>query len=146
MKRLLLLIAISISVAVGAMSQTGLSVNELFDGRYRNNPSATETVMNGGSLTKYDLTLYHSLTFTGDSSQATAIERLVAHDGAAAREKEVTYRHGQLYYGFYVLPRVNGKHRYLFYLNQYAAGVGDKIILIYIEGNAGKEAIKKLLK
>ena len=36
-------------------------------------------------------------------------------------------------------------NRYLFYLNQHAVGK-DKLILIYIEGKAGRADVKKMLK
>lgn len=146
MKRYLSILLLTITATLASYAQEDFSINRLFDGRYRNNPSATETVMKGGALKEYDVSLYHSITLNGIPSETREIERLVTRDGASAVEKEVSYRKGALYYGFYEFPMLHGKHRYIFYLNQYASGSGDKVILIYLEGAAQRDKIKKLLK
>jgi len=143
--RHLFLLFVALMAALPAAAQTGLNVNALFDGRYRNNKSAVETIIKGEQLSKYNLTTYHSLTLTGLPDAATEIERLVAKDGANSLSKEVSYRQGRIYYGFYSLPDYKGLHRYLFYLNQ-NLNKGNKILLIYIDGVAGTAYVKKLLK
>ncbi len=143
--RHLFLLFVALMAALPAVAQTGLNVNALFDGRYRNNKSAVETIIKGEQLNKYDLTTYHSLTLTGMPDAATEIERLVAKDGANSLSKEVSYRQGRIYYGFYCLPSYMGLHRYLFYLNQ-NLNKGNKILLIYIDGIAGTNYVIKLLK
>lgn len=148
MKRSTLLLIIMLLAVVGASAQSEMAIGSLFDGRYRNNPNVTENVMKGGSLKDYDIKFYHSLTLTGEPNEAAAIERLVSRDGAKAIDKEVSYKNGSLYYGFYEFraPKgASGYHRYLFYLNQHATG-GNKIILIYIESSASGRSIRKLLK
>ena len=66
-------------------------------------------------------------------------------DGADALSREVQFRDGRLFYGFYRLRRHNDLNRYIFFLNQLAAG-GNKVILIYLEGSASPEQVKKMLK
>lgn len=146
MKRLISTLLLIASFCIAASAQSSFEIDQLFDGRYRTNPAVTENVMKGGSLKKYDISLYHSLNFTGIPAEAKKIERLVARDGTKATDKEVSYRNGALYYGFYEFPMSHGKNRYIFYLNQHANGSGNKIILIYIEGSAPRNQIKKLLK
>ena len=73
------------------------------------------------------------------------IERSVKQDGAHAISREVQFKDKRLYYGFYELPDRDGSNRYLFYLNQLAAG-GNKVIVIYMEGSASLEQVKKMLK
>ena len=76
---------------------------------------------------------------------AADIEPLVTRDASKAIDREVSYRDGGLYYGFYQLKPRSGLQRYLFYLNQNRNG-GNKIILIYLEGHASRDKIKEMLK
>lgn len=133
--------------ALTAWSQDGLQINALFDGRYRDNPEASETILSGSALNDYDLDRYHGLTLTGRPEAAAEIEPLVAKDGATALNREVSYRGGRLYYGFYQLPGLNGRNRYLFYINQHVRNNGgNNIVVIYLEGKARRDAIMKMLK
>lgn len=146
MKRLLLTACLTIAAIAAAMAQKGLNINNLFDGRYTDNDRVAETFVEGGALTDYNVDLYHSLTLTDQPDQAAAIEALVKRDGVKATDREVSYRDGGLYYAFYELtPRNLIAKRYIFYLNQHR-GSGNKIILIYIEGSASRDKIKKMLK
>lgn len=146
MKRNLLAFTAAAAIAIPAVAQKGLNINNLFDGRYRDNDNVVETVVQGGNLSNYNIDLYHSLTLSDSPDEAASIEALVARDGAGAIDREVSYRDGGLYYAFYELkPRNVIVRRYLFFLNQHR-GTGNKIILIYIEGSASQEKIKKMLK
>lgn len=132
--------------AFGLAAQEGLSINELFNGRYHSNPNATETIISGNNIhPNLRLTKYHSLTLTDLPEETGELERRVIHDGAKATSRESTYKGGHLYYGFYVLPASNGKSRYLFYLNRHLKG-GNKAAIIYLEGNATPDEIKKMLQ
>ncbi len=135
------MIMLAILAAVVSMSaQNGMNINEIFDGRYHDNESAHEVYMSGGQLAKHRIDVYHSLTLTGLPDEAPAIERLVMLDGRRAKDKEVIYRDGGLYYGFYVFDG-----RYIFYLNQHRQK-GKKIIVIYIQGDVTVDRIKAMLK
>jgi hypothetical protein len=144
MKRVLTLMIFVVSLAMSASAQKGLHINAIFDGRYADLPEATEIMISGDQLRSYNLTLYHSLTLVDSPKEAARIEALVARDGAHARQREVAYRDGGLYYGFYQLQGIN-PNRYLFFLNQHRAK-GNKIVVIYIEGSAGIDKIKSMLK
>lgn len=143
--RHLVILCIVLMSALGVSAQKGLNINELFDGRYRDNKAATETIIKGETLRKYSLDTYHALTLTAMPEAAQEIERLVTKDGAGALSREVSYRQGHLYFGFYRLPNSNDNRRYLFYLNQ-NLNKGNKIILIYLDGLADTETVKKMLK
>lgn len=123
-----------------------LAVESLFDGRFRSDPRVTETVITGNSLADYLLTSYKSLTFTGAPDLTPAVEKAVTHDGATARDREVSYQEGHLYYGFYALPPRNNLKRYIFYLNRASKSTAGKVILIYVEGHADINQIKRMLK
>lgn len=144
MKRLIILATIILAAAVTSLAQEGLDINSLFDGRFRTVDSAQETIISGGDLEAYDIDLYHSLTLRAMPDAAAVIEPLVTRDGARAADREVSFRDGALYYGFYTLPKRKGVNRYIIYLNQHPAG-GDKIILLYLEGKASAATVRKLI-
>ncbi len=143
MRRNLLLILLAL-VGATASAQAGLNVDSLFGGRYKK-CKTSETVMKEGAIKDYGIDVYHSLTVKGAPVAAIDLERAVLADASDALSSEVNYKDGRLYYGFYELPSLRGKHRYIFYLNQYLRK-GDSIILIYMEGDAGVREIKRMLK
>lgn len=87
-------------VATAASAQKGLNVDNIFDGRYRDNKGAVETIIRGEAIRKYDLSTYHSLTLADMPDAADYIESLIRKDEADALTREVNYRDGKLYYGF----------------------------------------------
>lgn len=145
MKRILTLLMLWAIGASAAHAQEHLATKALFDGRYHDEPRASETQISGSKLQKYMLSLYRSLTLTDMPEAAADIEPLVTRDASKAIDREVSYRDGGLYYGFYQLKPRSGLQRYLFYLNQNRNG-GNKIILIYLEGHASRDKIKEMLK
>ena len=148
MKRFTLLITIWIVSSVPVLAQSGLHINSLFDGRFKKDPYATELIVTGAGARDINLKVYHSLKVM-QKSQQNLIESLVVKDGVKANDKEVEYRSGQLYYGFYTMPASkSGLNRYIFYLNQNLAHNNPKnmVTLIYMEGKATPEQIKKLIR
>lgn len=148
MKRISLIIIISIVATLPVLAQSGLHINSLFDGRFKKDPYATELIVTGSSAREINLRVYHSLKVT-QKAQQNLIESLVVKDGVNAIDKEVEYRSGQLYYGFYALPATkSGNNRYIFFLNQNLAHNAPKnmVTLIYMEGKATPEQIKKLIR
>jgi len=147
MKRITIIIMTCLLTTMAAMAQTGLNINRLFDGRYKKAAGATEIIVTGVQAREIGLTIYHSLSVT-DKSQAELVEGLVIKDGAQAIDKEVEYRNGQLYYGFYMMKKSKHDNRYIFYLNQNLARKSPKniVTLIYMEGLASQEEIKKLIR
>lgn len=145
MKRIITLLMLWAIVTSASLAQEHLNIGEIFDGRYHDEPRASETQISGEKLAPYSLSLYRSLTLTDMPEAANEIEPLVTRDGTKALDREVSYRDGGLYYGFYQLQRRGAKQCYLFYLNQNRAK-GNKIIVIYLEGFASPDEIKKMLK
>lgn len=151
MKKLLMLFIAGVA-SVTAMAQSGLNINALFDGRYLDCPQATETIVKGQQLAGTGLSLYHSLTLVDMPDEARSVEALVTRDGAKAFDREVSYRNGGLYYGFYQLSDPSTMHlpglstnRYILFLNMHRAK-GNKIIVIYLEGEASHDEVKQILK
>ena len=147
MKRITIIILTCLLTTIAAIAQTGLNINRLFDGRYKKAAGATEIIVTGVQAREIGLTVYHSLSVT-DKNQAELVEGLVVKDGAHAVDKEVEYRNGQLYYGFYMMKKSKRDNRYIFYLNQNLARKSPKniVTLIYMEGLASQDEIKKLIR
>ena len=147
MKRITIIILTCLLTTMAAMAQTGLNINRLFDGRYKKATGATEIIVTGSQAREIGLMVYHSVSVT-DKAQAEIIENLVMKDGVQAIDKEVEYRNGQLYYGFYTMPKVKHTNRYIFFLNQNLARKSPKsnVTLIYMEGRATAGEIKKLIR
>lgn len=153
MKRKFLITIMVLMVSLAAMAQSGLQINALFDGRFRKSPKAVEIVVTGKEANTIKLTTYRSLSLTDDNEAAVLMESLVVKDGVTAIDKEVEYRGGKLYYGFYTLTPIKvGKksqlNRYIFYLNQnlHRNNPENKVTLIYMEGWASAEYIKGLIR
>ncbi len=143
MKQILTLMALMLAAIASA--QTGLNIDQMFADNYRDMKGASETILNNGHLNKVKIDLYHSITFSGHPELGAVIERLVAKDGSRAVSKEVRYKAGHLYYGFYRLAPVNSRNRYILYLNGNLSG-DNKIILLYIEGKASEDQVKQMMK
>ncbi len=148
MKKLFVLFALAVMSCLPTLAQAGLNVNQLFDGRFKHNPDATEIIVTNGRAEEIGLDVYHSLSVT-DKKAASLIETLAVKDGVKAIDKEVEYRGGKLYYGYYVLaPTKSGSNRFLFFLNQNLARKNpvNKVTLIYMQGDVSSKRIKKLIK
>ena len=144
MRRLLLSITILLIAVAPAAAQKGLNINQLFDGRYRANKYATETVITGSQLAPMNLTVYRALTIYRQPMLAEKIEKLVIKDGDKSDSSEVRYNSGRLYYGFYVLKPKDGNNRYILYLNK-GTGNSNVITLIYLEGKASPAQVKSMI-
>ena len=147
MKRTTIIILTCLLASVAARAQDGLNIDRLFDGRFKKATGATEIIVTGQQAREIGLMIYHSLSVT-DKGQAELVESMVVKDGVQAKDKEVEYRNGQLYYGFYTMKPVKRNNRYIFFLNQNLARKSPKntVTLIYMEGSANADKIKKLIR
>ncbi|MCD8387302.1 MAG: DUF6108 family protein [Bacteroidales bacterium] len=144
-RRLTLMLCAALISAIGAWAQKGLAIEELFDGRYKKDPQAVVTNVRGDALNKYDLSLYRSISIQDRETDIPQMVELVTTDGSQAVDSETSYRGGALYYAFYRLPRRNDRNCYILYLNQHL-DKGDKVLLIYLEGEANTKQVKAMLK
>lgn len=144
--RLIFLITL-ILTAAGAAAQKGLEVNPILRGEALHDQQArVTTITSDQALARYGLDIYRSVAVDHpDEATVSLIEKAVRHDGGKALSREVQLRDSRLFYGFYRLPPHKGANRYLFYLNQGKAP-DNKIILIFMQGRASAEQIKKMLK
>ena len=140
MKRMMLTTLVLFWAALSLLAQEGLHVAPFYDGRFNKAKDVVSLNVKGSALKPYRLTLYRSLIFERDMPD---VERAVLLDGKQAIDREVAHRDGRLLYGFYCLPQTSKKDplRYLFY--RHTAG---KTILVYLEGEATLEEIKRMFK
>lgn len=144
--RLIILMAAMLAAALAASAQVPAAIATLFDGPYRNNPAATETVITGDALKSRNLSLFHSLSIEGNPELVSAIEKAVKADAATTEWIQTVTRGGKLQSSVYELPSYDKKrHRYVLYLNSFLTG-GNEAAVIYLEGKATPEQIKKLIK
>lgn len=156
MKRIGIIIMACLLTTIVSMAQEGLNINKLFDKDLKakewvtiERHGVTEILVNGNKAKEMGLSIYHSLSVAqGTKSQWEPIEKLVEKDAAQALDKDVEYRNGQLYYGFYTLKPNKRNKRYIFYLNQNLARKSPKnvVTVIYMEGKKSPEEVKKLIR
>ena len=146
MKRLLGFI-LFLSTIMPVFAQETLQVERLFD-TYRKHPHAVELLVKGKELKSFNLTLFRSLTMSKDAAARKRIEEAVLADTKDAVDKEEGMLGGRLYYGFYCLSSSGKKNRYLFYRNSAlrANTSADESIVIYMEGYASLEELKRMFK
>lgn len=121
-----------------------LNVSPFFKEDFAKHPSVTMVSFSGEQADWEGLSVYRSVSVSGDTEKADAIARGVKKDGAKAEFKETSYKDGKLYFGFYGLGG-QGRHRkYLFYLDFRPKG-RDKTTLVYIEGDWSADEVKKMI-
>ena len=82
MKRILYLSFIIFQLSVsGVSAQTGLKINDLFEGRIIPQEKMVETRVRGKTLAKYQLTYYRSVRLTVSEEEAERLLQLVEADG-----------------------------------------------------------------
>lgn len=143
MRKFILLFCAIIFCATVASAQKGLAVAGFFSDAYSSNPHVTLVNMTGSKLDSYGIRKYKSISVV-DEPLADRIAAAVAKDGSASQQKEVKYKGGMIYYGFYSLGGSGSARRYLLFLNRRPVGK-EKTTLIYIEGNLTAEQVKKII-
>lgn len=156
MKRTIFIILTCLLTYVSAMAQQGLNINRLFNENLKTKDwvtqelnDKTEIIVTGDKAKEMGLSTYHSISLNnGKKQDRESIEALVIKDGAQALDKDVEYRNGQLYYGFYTLKPNKHNKRYIFYLNQNLARKSPKnvVTVIYMEGKKSPDEVKKLIR
>ena len=140
-------------VCGNAYAQSGLRINELFEGKIVPTEKMVETRIRGKAISKYKLSYFHSVRFQTDDALAKKIDQMAAEDFTADSEKFTTrepYSSGTARMGhkklktvtqmYELAPRGNTR-RYLCYKR-----VGDIMTVIYLEGSvASLDELKKIL-
>ena len=156
MKRITTIMIVCLLFATAATAQEGLNINRLFNKDLKTDEwvtqelnGKTEIIVTGKKAKEMGLSIYHSLSLSNSTkTERDNIVNLLAKDAAQALDKDVEYRNGQLYYGFYTLRPNKKNKRYIFYLNQNLARKSPKnvVTIIYMEGKKSPEEVKKLIR
>lgn len=108
---------------------------------------AKEVYITGRKLRSYNLTAYRSFSIDINSKTKAAgkeIEFAVRKDGHDAVDKEIVELAGRLYFAVYSLKETDSKQkRYLFYKNNTLKNEGGNIVIIYMEGAATLDEIRR---
>lgn len=146
MRRIVLLCIIATCCVSIVQAQKGLHISDFFEKPFA---KATMVHVEGSELTPYHLTLYRSVSFSDTYLVVDAMEKSVLTDARLAYSKEMGNKGKRLYYAFLALPPRDGRHanRYIFYRNaSLREGGKDELTLVYMEGSATMDELKKLFK
>lgn len=130
----------------GALAQTGLKINELFQGRVIPQERMIETRVRGKTLEKYRLTYYRSLRFNATKEETQQLRRMVDED---SRDRFVSiYETNNAYTQKVQVPSQGEKNRFLCYQEQWKkTDYLREVTIIYMEGNvASLGELEELLK
>lgn len=125
-----------------------LSVESLFKGRFLSDKNARVTMVSGTEQLRQNyLSDYRSITLQKPSAeQVEDMEKAINADAKNLSDREMSYKDGQLYYAFLFFDGDDEyDNRYVIYLNQLPRK-GNKVVLIYLEGPALPQTVKKMLK
>lgn len=145
MRRYLTILCLFALTVLPLTAQSGLHINSLFNGQFKENEKVSEVYLKGKQIRDYGLTLFRSLTLPGNSKEAQQIEALVLKDAANCSDKEEGKKGNRLYYGFYALKATkSGQNRYIFYRNNALQKNAKPVLsLVYMEGTASIDQLRR---
>ena len=136
---------------LSATAQTGLKINELFEGRIIPQERMMETRVRGKSIAKYQLSYYRSLRLNVTSQEAGQLRALLGKDAEQSVDMRTSRKNPHRWDTWTCklqMPSAAGKNRYVCYQEQF-----DKqhekceLTVIYMEGSVDSlEKLEELLK
>ena len=150
MKRSIIAFMLLLTVSAMASAQTGLEINQIFNGKYAGDPKVTETMISGSHQFLRHHVLNVFSTFKGPAVKyALIIEPLVLADGAKSIGRNIRYKEGKLHYAFFMLRPLteNGEkiNRFLYYLNNLPQK-GNNMMVLYLEGTISQNEANSLIQ
>lgn len=144
-KRFLILLLFCLSLLT-VSAQSGLNVNQLFEGKIIPQEKMVETRVKGKMLSKYQLTFFRSVRFEAEKETISKIHDLVEQDrkasGAEAGENWSSQKSHSKETLMMQLPQKNGQNRYLSYKRK-----DKEVTVVYMEGPLSSlETLKNILK
>ena len=133
MKRLLLSLSFIICHLTFSIAQTGLHINELFEGNIIPRERMVETRVRGKTLAKYQLTFYRSLRFSASTDEVARLRRIIDEDGRGHHATGTEA--GKTYTMHIQLSPQGGKNRFLCYQDVFESKKKPReVMVIYMEG------------
>ncbi len=133
MKRLLFSLLFVICHLTFSVAQTGLRINDLFEGRIIPRERMVETRVRGRTLAKYQLTFYRSLRFSASTEEVAHLRRIIDEDGRGHHATGTEA--GKTYTMHIQLSPQGGKNRFLCYQDVFESKKKPReVMVIYMEG------------
>ncbi len=153
MKRLLFILSFLICQLSfsEALAQTGLKINDLFEGRVIQQERMVETRVRGQSIAKYQLSYYRSLRLSATDKEAGQLRQLLGQDAERSidmRTSRKTPHRWDTWTCKLQMPSAGNKNRFVCYQEQWdKAHELCEVTVIYMEGTVESlEQLEELLK
>lgn len=143
MRKTLIILLTALAGILQSAAEEKLNIDRFFSTQYASNPKVTVIDVTNSNPTD-GIVVYRSISVADDRELADKIAAAVAKDGIRAKSKEVSYKEGMLYYGFYSMGGVMENRRYILYLNRRPTGK-EKTTLVFIKADMDEKAVKKLI-
>lgn len=138
-----------------AHAQSGLYINDVFEGKDIDKKKMVETLIRGEQLARYRLTAFHSVKFTATEQLRDVVEKKFQMDmernaipQKGKQNCEMELRNGHLFYAIVeVGTRSSVERHYISYQCSTTTAPGKfNITLVYIEGHCDINQLKKIFK
>ena len=145
------IIFLMLMASIATFAQSGLKMNDLFEGRVIPQERMVETRVRGKSLEKYQLTYYRSLRMKVTFEENKLLGQLLEKDKEISIDMR-SYRDNPHSWKTYTckmqLPPQGGKNRYLCLREQWNVRHEQcEVTVIYMEGSVGSlDELEELLK
>ena len=149
--RKIIIMFLMLVASLTVSAQTGLKINELFEGRIIPQERMMETRVRGKSIAKYQLSYYRSLRLNVTSQEAGQVRALLGKDAEQSVDMRTSRKNPHRWDTWTCklqMPSAAGKNRYVCYQEQF-----DKqhekceLTVIYMEGSVDSlEELEQLLK
>ena len=132
-------------------AQTGLHINELFEGRIIPQERMMETRVRGKSIAKYQLTYYRSLRLNVTNKEAGQLRQLLGLDTEQSIDWRTSRKNPHSWDTWTCkmqMPSAGNKNRFLCYQEEWDKEHEQcKLTVIYMEGSVDSlEKLEQLLK
>lgn len=132
-------------------AQTGLQIDQLFQGRIIPQERMVETRVRGRSIAKYQLSFYRSLRLNATGKEAGQLRQLLGQDAEQSIDMRTSRKNPHRWDTWTCklqMPAAGGKNRYLCYQEQWdKAHEQAELTIIYMEGAVESlEKLEELLK
>jgi hypothetical protein len=132
-------------------AQTGLQIDQLFQGRIIPQERMVETRVRGRSIAKYQLSFYRSLRLSATGKEAGQLRQLLGQDAEQSIDMRTSRKNPHRWDTWTCklqMPATGGKNRYLCYQELWdKAHEQAELTIIYMEGAVESlEKLEELLK
>ena len=125
-----------------AWSQDRLKTGPVFEGSVVSKERMIETLVKGGSIREYGLSVFRSVRFDVDEPEFQTVSSLVLDDAATALNKETEIDRGKLRYAL----TAKRDAEFLCFQSRTNDDGSCSVILVYMQGNTTLADLKKMFK